>query len=181
VAKEKNIPPYVIFQDQSLDAMATVYPVTVEELKNIPGVGEGKAKRYGKEFCELIMRHCEENEIDRPFDMRVRTVANKSKNKVSIIQSIDRKVDLEVLAKSKGLDFDEFLDELDAIVYSGTKLDINYYLNSIMDADQIEDIFEYFRESETDDIDDALDELEDDYTEEQIRLVRIKFISELGN
>jgi len=181
VAKEKNIPPYVIFQDQSLDAMATVYPVTVEELKNIPGVGEGKAKRYGKEFCELIMRHCEENEIDRPFDMRVRTVANKSKNKVSIIQSIDRKVDLEVLAKSKGLDFDEFLDELDAIVYSGTKLDINYYLNSIMDSEQIEDIFEYFRESETDDINDALDELEDDYTEDQIRLVRIKFISELGN
>ncbi|MCR5181163.1 MAG: DNA helicase RecQ [Bacteroidaceae bacterium] len=181
VSKAKNIPPYVIFQDQSLEAMATVYPITTEELKNIPGVGEGKAKRYGKEFCELIMRHCEENEIERPEDMRVRTVVNKSKNKVSIIQSIDRKVDLEMLAKSKGLDFDEFLDELDAIVDSGTKLDINYYLNSIMDSDQIEDIFEYFRESETDDIDDALDELEDDYTEEQIRLVRIKFISELGN
>lgn len=181
VSEEKNIPPYVIFQDQSLDAMATVYPVTIEELKNIPGVGEGKAKRYGKEFCELIMRHCEENEIERPEDMRVRTVINKSKNKVAIIQSIDRKVDLEVLAKSKGLDFDEFLDELDAIVDSGTKLDINYYLNQIMDQDQIDDIFEYFRESETDDIDDALDELEDDYTEEQIRLVRIKFISELGN
>ena len=181
VSEEKDIPPYVIFQDQSLDAMATVYPVTIEELKNIPGVGEGKAKRYGKEFCELIMRHCEENEIERPEDMRVRTVINKSKNKVAIIQSIDRKVDLEVLAKSKGLDFDEFLDELDAIVDSGTKLDINYYLNQIMDQDQIDDIFEYFRESETDDIDDALDELEDDYTEEQIRLVRIKFISELGN
>ena len=181
VSEEKDIPPYVIFQDQSLDAMATVYPVTIEELKNIPGVGEGKAKRYGKEFCELIMRHCEENEIERPEDMRVRTVINKSKNKVAIIQSIDRKVDLEVLAKSKGLDFDEFLDELDAIVDSGTKLDINYYLNQIMDQDQIDDIFEYFRESETDDIDDALDELEDDYTEDQIRLVRIKFISELGN
>ena len=181
VSEEKNIPPYVIFQDQSLDAMATVYPVTIEELKNIPGVGEGKAKRYGKEFCELIMRHCEENEIERPEDMRVRTVINKSKNKVAIIQSIDRKVDLEVLAKSKGLDFDEFLDELDAIVDSGTKLDINYYLKQIMDQEQIDDIFEYFRESETDDIDDALDELEDDYTEDQIRLVRIKFISELGN
>ena len=181
VSESKKIPPYVIFQDQSLEAMATVYPLTIDELKTIPGVGEGKAKRYGREFCELICRHCEENEIDRPVDIRVRTVANKSKNKVSIIQSIDRKVDLEVLAKSKGLDFDEFLDELDAIVDSGTKLDINYYLNSIMDADQIEDIFEYFRESETDDIDDALDELEDDYTEEQIRLVRIKFISELGN
>ncbi len=181
VAREKSIPPYVIFQDASLEAMATVYPVTIEELKNIPGVGEGKAKRYGKVFCELIMRHCEENEIERPEDLRVRTVANKSKNKVSIIQAVDRKVDLHDIARSKGLDFDELLDELDAIVDSGTKLDISYYLNSIMDADQIEDIFEYFRESETDDIDDALDELGDEYDEEQIRLVRIKFISELGN
>ena len=181
VAHEKSIPPYVIFQDSSLEAMATVYPVTIEELKNIPGVGEGKAKRYGKAFCELIYRHCEENEIERPDDLRVRTVPNKSKNKVSIIQSIDRKVDLKDIARSKGLDFDELLDELDAIVDSGTKLDIDYFLKSIMDTDQIDDIFEYFRESETDDIDDALDELGDDYDEEQIRLVRIKFISELGN
>ena len=181
VAKEKQIPPYVIFQDQSLDAMATVYPITLEELKNIPGVGEGKAKRYGREFCQLIQRHCEENEIERPEDLRVRTVANKSKAKVAIIQSVDRKVDLDVLAKSKGLDFDELLDELDAIVYSGTKLDITYYLKSIMDADQIEEIFEYFRESDSDDIDDALDELGAEYTEEQIRLVRIKFISDLAN
>ena len=181
VARQKNIPPYVIFQDPSLEAMATFYPVTIEELKTIPGVGEGKAKRYGKEFCELIMRHCEENEIDRPEMFSVRTVANKSKNKVRIIQSIDRKVDLEVLAKSMGLEFDEFLDELDVIVDSGTKLDISYYLDAIMDADQIEDIFEYFRESDSDDIDDALDELEDEYTEDQIRLVRIQFISELGN
>ncbi len=181
VAREKNIPPYVIFQDASLEAMATIYPVTIEELKNIPGVGEGKAKRYGKVFCELIYRHCEENEIERPEDLRVRTVANKSKNKVSIIQAIDRKVDLKDIARSKGLDFDELLDELDAIVDSGTKLDISYYIKSVMDADQIEDIFEYFRESETDDIDDALDELGGDYDEEQIRLVRINFISELGN
>ena len=181
VAREKNIPPYVIFQDSSLEAMATVYPITIDELKNIPGVGEGKARRYGAAFCDLIRRHCEENEIDRPEDLRVRTVANKSKNKVSIIQSVDRKVDLKDIARSKGLDFDELLDELDAIVDSGTKLDIDYYLDDIMDADQVEDIFEYFRESETDDIDDALDELGDDYDEEQIRLVRIKFISELGN
>ena len=181
VAREKDIPPYVIFQDASLEAMASVYPVTIDELKNIPGVGEGKAKRYGKVFCEIIMKHCEENEIERPEDLRVRTVVNKSKNKVSIIQSVDRKVDLKDIARSKGLDFDELLDELDAIVDSGTKLDISYYLNSIMDADQIDDIFEYFRESETDDIDDALDELGEDYDEEQIRLVRIKFISELGN
>ena len=181
VAREKNIPPYVIFQDSSLEAMATVYPITIDELKNIPGVGEGKARRYGAAFCDLIRRHCEENEIDRPEDLRVRTVANKSKNKVSIIQSVDRKVDLKDIARSKGLDFDELLDELDAIVDSGTKLDIDYYLDDIMDADQVDDIFEYFRESETDDIDDALDELGDDYDEEQIRLVRIKFISELGN
>lgn len=181
VAHQKNIPPYVIFQDSSLEAMATFYPVTIEELKTIQGVGEGKAKRYGKEFCELIMRHCEENEIDRPEMFSVRTVVNKSKNKVRIIQSIDRKVDLEVLADSMGLEFDEFLDELDVIVDSGTKLDISYYLKSIMDADQIEDIYEYFRESESDDIDDALDELEEDYTEDQIRLVRIQFVSDLGN
>ncbi len=181
VAREKGIPPYVIFQDASLEAMATVYPITIDELKNIPGVGEGKARRYGKAFCDLIQQHCEENGIERPEDLRVRTVANKSKNKVRIIQSIDRKVDLEVLAKSMGLDFDEFLDELDSIVDSGTKLDIRYYIDSIMDADQYDDIFEYFRESETDDIDDALDELEEDYTEDQIRLVRIQFISELGN
>lgn len=181
VARDKQIPPYVIFQDQSLAAMATVYPISIEELKNIPGVGEGKAKRYGREFCNLIQRHCEENGIERAEDLRVRTVANKSKAKVAIIQSVDRKVDLDVLAKSKGLDFEELLDELDAIVDSGTKLDITYYLESIMDADQIEDIFEYFRESETDDIDDALDELGDEYTEEQIRLVRIKFISDLAN
>ena len=181
VAREKDIPPYVIFQDASLDAMATMYPVTIDELKNIPGVGEGKAKRYGEEFCKLIAKHCEYYGIDRPEDLRVRTVANKSKNKVRIIQSVDRKVDLELLAKSMGLEFEDFLDELDAIVDSGTKLDIRYYLESTMDSEQIDDIFEYFRESETDDIDDALDELEDEYTEDQIRLVRIQFISELGN
>ena len=181
VAREKNIPPYVIFQDASLEAMATVYPITLEELKNIPGVGEGKARRYGTVFCQLIARHCEENEIDRPEDMRVRTVANKSKAKVGIIQAIDRKVSLDDIATTRGLEMEELLDELDAIVDSGTKLDINYYINEQLDADQVDDIFEYFRESETDDIDEALDELGDEYTEEQIRLVRIKFISEMGN
>jgi ATP-dependent DNA helicase RecQ len=181
VAREKNIPPYVVFQDPSLEAMATMYPITIDELKNIQGVGEGKARRYGEEFCRLIARHCEYYGIDRPEDLRVRTVVNKSKNKVRIIQSVDRKVDLEVLAQSLGMEFEDFLDELDAIVDSGTKLDISYYLNDIMDPDQIEEIYEYFRESESDDIDDALDELEDEYTEDQIRLVRIQFISELGN
>ena len=181
VAREKNIPPYVIFQDTSLDAMATLYPITTDELKNIPGVGEGKARRYGDAFCRLIAKHCEENEIDRPEDIRVRTVANKSKIKVSIIQAIDRKVSLDDICSTRGLEMDELLDEIDAIVDSGTKVDINYYISEELDPDQVDDIFEYFRESETDDLDDALDELGDEYTEEQIRLVRIKFISELGN
>ena len=181
MSKKLDLPPYVIFQDPSLEAMATIYPVTTEELQNIPGVGAGKAKRYGKEFCELIKKHCEENEIDRPEDLRVRTVANKSKLKVSIIQSIDRKVALDDIAVAKGIEFNELLDEVEAIVYSGTKLNIDYFLNEIMDEDHLDDIYEYFKESVTDKIDDALDELGDDYTEDEVRLVRIKFISEMAN
>ena len=171
----------VIFQDPSLEAMATIYPVTLEELQNIPGVGAGKAKRYGQEFCVLIKKHCEENEIERPEDLRVRTVANKSKLKVSIIQAIDRKVALDDIAVSKGLEFGELLDEVEAIVYSGTKLNIDYFLEEIMDEDHLNDIYDYFKESTTDKIDDAMDELGDDYTEDEIRLVRIKFISEIAN
>ncbi|MBQ0094526.1 MAG: DNA helicase RecQ [Bacteroidetes bacterium] len=181
LSKHLQLPPYVIFQDPSLEAMATTYPVTIEELKNIPGVGEGKAKRYGQEFVDLIKRHVEENEIERPEDLRVRTVANKSKLKVSIIQSIDMKVALDDIAISKGIDFDELLTEIEAIVYSGTKLNIDYFIDSVMDEDRAEDIYDYFRESESDSIDDAIDELGDDYSEEEIRLVRIKFISEMGN
>jgi len=181
VSKKLNLPPYVIFQDPSLEAMATTYPITIEELKNIPGVGEGKAKRYGQEFVDLIRRHVEENEIERPEDMRVRTVANKSKMKVSIIQSIDRKVALDDIALGKGIEFDELLDEIESIVYSGTKLNIDYFLEEVFDEDKIDDIYEYFKESETDDLNEAIDELGDDYTEEEIRLVRIKFISEMGN
>lgn len=181
LSKQLSVPPYVIFQDPSLEAMATTYPVTVDELQNIPGVGAGKAKRYGEEFCKLIKRHCEENEIERPEDLRVRTVANKSKLKVSIIQAIDRKVALDDIAVSKGIEFSELLDEIEAIVYSGTKLNIDYFLREIMDEDHMLDIYDYFKESVTDDIGDALDELGDDYTEEEIRLVRIKFISEMGN
>ncbi|MBO5026504.1 MAG: DNA helicase RecQ [Bacteroidaceae bacterium] len=181
LSKKLEVPPYVIFQDASLEAMSTLYPVNIEELQNIPGVGSGKAKRYGKEFCELIKRHCEENDIVRPTDMRVRTVANKSKLKVSIIQSIDRKVALDDIAMVKGIEFGELLDEVEAIVYSGTKLNINYFLEDVMDDDRIEDIYEYFRESETDDLDTALDNLDSDYTEDEIRLVRIKFISEMAN
>ena len=181
LSKKLEVPPYVIFQDPSLEAMATIYPVTLEELQNIPGVGAGKAKRYGTEFCELIRRHCEENEIERPEDLRVRTVANKSKLKVSIIQSIDRKVALDDIAFSKGIEINELLDEMEAIVYSGTKLNIDYVLEDVMDEDHVEDIYDYFKESTTDSIDEAMKELGDDYTEDEIRLVRIKFISEMAN
>ena len=181
MSKKLDVPPYVIFQDPSLEAMATTYPVTLEELQNIPGVGSGKAKRYGQEFCVLIKKHCEENEIERPEDLRVRTVANKSKIKVSIIQAIDRKVALDDIALSKGLEFGELLDEVEAIVYSGTRLNIDYFLQEIMDEDHMLDIYDYFKESTTDKIDDAMEELGDDYTEDEIRLVRIKFISEMAN
>ncbi len=181
MSKKLGVPPYVIFQDPSLEAMATIYPITMDELQNIPGVGAGKAKRYGKEFCELIRQHCEENEIERPEDMRVRTVANKSKQKVSIIQAIDRQVALDDIAVSKGMEFGELLDEVESIVYSGTKLNIDYFLNDIMDDDHMQDIYDYFKESETDRLEDAVDELGDDYTEDEIRLVRIKFISDMAN
>ena len=181
LSKKLEVPPYVIFQDVSLEAMATIYPVTLDELQNIPGVGAGKAKRYGEEFCVLIKRHCEENEIDRPEDLRVRTVANKSKLKVSIIQSVDRKVALDDIAVAKGIEFVELLDEIEAIVYSGTKLNIDYFLNEVMDEDHLDDIYEYFKESTTDSVEDAVDELGDEYTEDEIRLVRIKFISEMAN
>ena len=181
MSKNLNVPPYVVFQDPSLEAMATMYPVSIEELQNIPGVGAGKAKRYGKEFCDLIRQHCEEYEIERPEDLRVRTVANKSKLKVSIIQSIDRKVALDDIASAKGIDFNELLDEIEAIVYSGTKLNIDYFLDEAMDEDHLLDIYDYFKESETDSLAVAMDELGDDYTEEEVRLVRIKFISEMAN
>ena len=153
----------------------------MEELQNIPGVGAGKAKRYGTEFCKLIKKHCEDNDIERPEDLRIRTVANKSKLKVSIIHSIDRKVALDDIAMSKGIEFEELLDEIEAIVYSGTKINIDYFINDVMDEEHVEDIYLYFKESETDDIDDALDELGDEYSEDEIRLVRIKFISEMAN
>ena len=181
LSKRLEVPPFVIFQDPSLEAMATTYPITLEELQNIPGVGAGKAKRYGKEFVELIKKHVEENEIERPEDLRVRTVPNKSKLKVSIIQRIDRKVALDEIANSNGLEFGELLDEIEAIVYSGTRINIDYFLNDVMDEDHVEDIYEYFKDSETDDLEDAIEELGGDYTEDEIRLVRIKFLSEMAN
>ena len=179
-AKKLNLPGYVIFQDISLEQMATLYPVSVEELRNIQGVGVGKARRYGKEFCALIKRYCDDNEIERPEEMFVRTVAKDSMTKVKIIGYLDRRMPLDDIASALNLDFDDLLDEIDAIVYSGTKVNIDYFLEDVMDEDQIDDIYEYFRESDTDDIDDAMDEL-GDYEERDIRLVRIKFLSEQAN
>ena len=182
VAKRLERPPYVIFQDVSIDQMATDYPVTLEELKNIQGVGEGKVKQpYAKEFVDLIAKYCEENEIERQVDLRVRTVAKKSMLKVKIIQSIDRQVALDDIANAQGIDFDELLDEIEAIVYSGTKLNIDYFLEEVMDEDHIDDIYDYFAESDTDRLSVAQDELGKDYSEDEIRLVRIKFISEMAN
>ena len=180
-AKKLSLPGYVIFQDISLEQMATLYPVSVEELRNIQGVGVGKARRYGKEFCQLIKRYCEDNEIERPEEMFVRTVAMDSMTKVKIIGYLDRRMPLDDIARALNLDFEDLLDEIDAIVYSGTKVNIDYFLEDVMDEDQVDDIYEYFRESETDNIDDAMDELGGDYTENEIRFVRIKFLSEQAN
>lgn len=181
VAAKNDLPPYVIFQMPSLEAMATNYPISLDELKMIPGVGEGKARRYGAEFVKVIKRHVEENEIERPMDLRIKTVPNKSKIKIELIQGIDRRIDLVELARSKGLEFEELLDELEAIVYSGTKININYYIDEVMDEDHRDEIFDYFAESETDRISVALEELGPDFTQEEIRLVRIQFLSEMGN
>jgi ATP-dependent DNA helicase RecQ len=182
MSKKLEVPPFVIFQDPSLEAMATTYPITMDELQNIPGVGAGKAKRYGEDFLRLIREHVKENEIVRPEDLRVRTVANKSKLKVSIIQSIDRKIALDDIAMAKGLEIGELLDEIEAIVYSGTKINIDYFLDEVMEPDHIDEIFEYFNSAETDKIEPALKELgEDDFSEIEVRLVRIKFLSEIGN
>lgn len=181
LSKKYNVPPYIIFQDPSIDAMTTLYPVTLEELQNIPGVGVGKANRYGQEFVKLIKDYCEDNEIDRPVDIRVRTVANKSVQKISIIQSVDRQVALDDIAYAKGLEFDELLDELESIVYSGTKLNIDYFINEEIDEDKVEEVYDYFRNSETDDLETAYENIDDDISEEEIRLVRIKFISDLAN
>ena len=182
VSKRMQRPPYVIFQDVSLEQMATDYPVTLEELKNIQGVGEGKVKQpYAKEFVNLIAKYCEENGIERQVDMRVRTVAKKSMLKVKIIQSIDRQIALDDIADAQGLEFEELLDEVEAIVYSGTKLNIDYFLEEVMDEDHVDDIYDYFSESDTDKLSVAEEELGEEYSEDEIRLVRIKFISEMAN
>lgn len=181
MGQQSNVPPYVIFQESSLEAMATFYPITMQELQNIPGVGAGKAKRYGQKFLDLIKRHVEDNEIDRPEDLRVKTLPNKSKMKVDIIQKIDRKVALDDIAIGHGLDFNVLLSEIEAIVYSGTRINISYFIEDIMDEDHMLDIYDYFKESTTDSLESAMDELGDEFTEEEIRLVRIKFLSEMAN
>ena len=182
ISKKLSLPPFVIFQDPSLSDMALQYPITLDELKSIQGVGEGKAKRFGKEFIELIKTYVEENEIERPQDLVVKSVANKSKIKVGIIQSIDRRLSLNDIAGSIGIDMKDLISEIETIVNSGTKINIDYYINEILDEEHQEEVFEYFREAEDDSIDAALKELgENEYTEDDIRLMRILFLSELGN
>ena len=182
VAKKHDLPPFVVFQDPSLEDMAVQYPITIEEMQNITGVGVGKARKFGEEFVRLIKAYVEEKEIIRPQDMVVKSVGNKSGNKIFIIQSIDRKMDFEDIARAKDLDFDELLTEIEGIVNSGTKLDISYYIGQFMDEDKAEDIYLYFKEdAESDSLDAAVEELGADYTEEEIRLVRIRFMCEQGN
>lgn len=181
IALSHNLPPYVIFQDPSLEAMATTYPITIEELQNIPGVGEGKARRYGEEFVNVIKTYVDEKEIERPEDLRVRSVANKSKRKIAIIRALDRKIDLNEVAASNGLEFDQLLDEIESIVNSGNKINLSYFIDEILDEDEQDEIFDYFRHAESGSLEEAYREFCPDYTEEEIRLMRIKFLSELGN
>jgi ATP-dependent DNA helicase RecQ len=182
VAKNMNVPPFVVFQDPSLEEMTTNYPITMDELKNITGVGAGKATKYGKPFIELIKKYVEDNEIERPVDIVVKSVVNKSGLKVYLIQNVDRKISLEGMAKAKGLKVSDIIAELETIVASGTKIDIGYYINEVVDEDRQDEVFDYFKSAESDSVEDALKDLgEDDYTEEEIRLMRIKFISEVGN
>jgi ATP-dependent DNA helicase RecQ len=182
VAKKLNLPPFVIFQDPSLEDMATLYPITIDELKNCQGVGEGKAKKYGKTFIALIKTYVEEKEITRPQDMVVKSSINKSRNKVFIIQSIDKRIDFEDICQGRDLDMMSLLSEIESIVNSGTKLNIDYYINDVLDEEKRDDIFAFFRnDAKTGTLDEAIDALGDEYDEEEIRLVRIKFMSEIAN
>jgi ATP-dependent DNA helicase RecQ len=182
ISKQNNLPPFVIFQDPSLEEMAIQYPITMDEMKNISGVGPGKALKHGKPFIEVIAKYVKDNEIERPMDLVVKSVVNKSGLKVYIIQNIDRKIALDDIALAKGLTFDEVLTEVESIVGSGTKIEINYFINEVIDPDHQDEIFDYFKTAETDSIEDAINELgENEFTREEIRLMRIKFMSELGN
>ncbi|MNY13276.1 ATP-dependent DNA helicase RecQ [compost metagenome] len=181
VAKKLGVPPFVVFQDPSLEDMALKYPISIEELGSVHGVGEGKAKKYGKDFVELIARYVEDNDIIRPDDLVVKSTGANSALKLYIIQNVDRKLSLNDIAKAKGLDMDVLLKEMEQIVYSGTKLNIKYWIDDILDEDQQEEIHEYFMESHSDNIKDALKEFDGDYDIEELRLMRIKFISEVAN
>lgn len=180
IARGAGLPPYVIFQDPSLEAMATTYPITIEELANIAGVGTGKAKRYGGKFVEVIKRHVEDNEIERPEDLKVRSVANKSKVKIAIIHAIDRKIPLDEIASSRNMEMNELLDEVEAILNSGTKINIKYYVDEILDEDLQADLFDFFKSSESGNLEEAYKEFGDDCTEEEIRIMRIKFMADMG-
>src|SRR5690606_35338867 len=182
IAKQKNLPPFVIFQDPSLEEMCTHYPVTTDELKQIHGVGAGKALKFGAPFIELIKKYVEDNDIDRPVDLVIKSAANKSALKVSIIQNIDRHIALEDIASAKGLSYEDILREVESIVNSGTKLNLSYYIDDLIDEDRQEEVYDYFRGAEVDSIEEALKDLgSDDYTREELQLMRIKFLSELGN
>jgi ATP-dependent DNA helicase RecQ len=181
ISKQKNIPPFVIFQEASLKDMSFQYPITIDELTNIQGVGNGKAARYGEPFTALIHQYVDDNEIERPQDMVVKSLINKSGLKVQLIHNIDRKLPLEDIGRAQGKSIDEVIDEIEAIVSSGTRVNINYYIDDILDADNQEEIYEYFTESETDDLEQAVADFDGDYTEEELRLMRIKFMSEMAN
>ena len=180
-AKKLGVPPFVVFQDPSLEDMALKYPINLTELANVHGVGEGKAKKYGKDFVSLIEKYVEDNDIIRPDDLVVKSTGTNSANKLYIIQNVDRKLPLDDIASSKGMSMGDFIKEMEVIVYSGTKLNIDYWLHDILDEDQQEEIHEYFMESETDNIDAAINEFDGDYDDEELRLYRIKFISEVAN
>lgn len=182
ISKQQNLPPFVIFQDPSLEEMCTHYPINLEEIKQISGVGNGKALKFGSPFVSLIKGYVEENDIDRPIDLVIKSAANKSALKVSIIQNIDRQLALEDIASAKGLSYEDILKEIEVIVNSGTKLNLNYYIDEMIDEDRQDEVYDYFRQAENDSIEAALEELgEDEYTREEIQLMRIKFLSELGN
>ena len=182
VAKKKRLQPWVIFGDPSLEDMSIMYPMTYDELKNCQGVGEGKARKFGKEFIELIAKYVEENEIERPDDFVMKSIVNKSVNKVFIIQSVDRKLPLEDIADAKGMEMEELMDEIEAIVFSGTKLNLDYYIKQTLDDDIVEEIYDYFKEeAQSDSLADAMEDLKDDYDEMEVRLVRVKFLCEVAN
>lgn len=181
VAKKLEVPPFAVFQDPSLEDMALKYPINIEELTNVHGVGDGKAKKYGKDFVQLIARYVQENEITRPDDLVVKSTGANSALKLYIIQSVDRKLPLDDIAAAKGLEMSDFIKEMEQIVYSGTKLNIDYWIDEILDEDQQEELYEYFLEAETDKISNAIEEFDGDYEDDEIRLYRIKFISEVAN